>query len=327
MHKRAHNEGVINARDKTGAGETDLMLMAHVARKYYHGGQSKSEIADQLYLSRFKVARLLDAARDRGIVTFDIGLPGSINLGLSDELRSAYRLRRAIVIDDADLADDELFARLGAATTTLLAETLQEGDVVGMASTRTMMGLQEASVALPRVTFVQITGALPRSDAHDVINGIRHLTRMAAGRAQVFYAPMVASDSEARNSYLAQPETQAAFALHGNLSVFITGVGDWSEGLSLTHDALTLDLQAEARARGAVAEVAGVPIDAAGRTVQGGARDRIIAPDIERLTGTRERMAVTFDPRRAPAVRVAMASGVINALVTHRAQAEALLAL
>lgn len=303
------------------------MLMAHVARKYYHGGQSKSEIADQLYLSRFKVARLLDAARNRGIVSFEIDLPGDINLGLGDEVRNAYRLRRAIVIDDDDVTEEQLFTRLGAATTTLLAEILNEGDVVGMASTRTMMGLQDAAVVLPRVTFVQVTGALPRSDAADVISGIRSLTRMASGRAQVFYAPMVASSADARDNYLAQPETQAAFALHESLSVFITGVGDWSAGLSLTHDALPVELQEEARAGGAVADVAGVPIDRAGRTVPCGGRERIVAPDVERLAGTRDRIAVVFDARRAPAARIAMMSGLVNTLVTHRSHAQALLAL
>jgi hypothetical protein len=39
-----------------------LILLASVARRYYLEGRSKVEIADELGLSRFKVARLLDAA-------------------------------------------------------------------------------------------------------------------------------------------------------------------------------------------------------------------------------------------------------------------------
>lgn len=299
--------------------------MALVARKYYHGGLSKSEIADQLYLSRFKVARLLDAARERGVVRFDIGLPGDINLGLGAELRAAYRLRRAVVIDDLGDSETGLFARLGSATAMLLAETIQEGDLVGVASTRTMMGLDEPSVVLPRSGFIQMTGALPRSDAVDVISAIRSLTRMSHGEAQVFYAPMVASGEPARDNYLAQPETRAAFAQHDRLSVFLTGVGEWSPGLSLIHDALAPELRDEARALGAVAEVVGVPIDADGNTVQCRARNRIVAPDIETVKRTRDRIAVVFDPRKAAAVRVAMQNGIVNTLVTHRAHAEALL--
>jgi DNA-binding transcriptional regulator LsrR (DeoR family) len=36
-----------------------LILMASVARRYYLEGKSKTEIAEELGLSRFKVARLL----------------------------------------------------------------------------------------------------------------------------------------------------------------------------------------------------------------------------------------------------------------------------
>ena len=40
-----------------------LILIASVARRYYLEGKSKIEIAEELGLSRFKVARLLETAR------------------------------------------------------------------------------------------------------------------------------------------------------------------------------------------------------------------------------------------------------------------------
>lgn len=313
--------------ERSRTSGADLPLMAHVARKYYLGGLSKSDIAAQLFLSRFKVARLLDEAREQGVVQIHIGLPGDINIGLGEELQAAYRLRRAVVIDDLDDAEHALFSRLGAATLMLLADLLSDGDTVGVASTRTMMGLEGASAPLPTATFVQLTGALPRGDAVDVISAIRSLTRMANGRARVFYAPMVASSFAARDSCLAQPETQLAFESLPEFSVFITGVGDWSPGLSLIHDALDPDMRKQASERGAVAEIVGVPIDAEGHTVHCDARDRIVAPDIERLRSTRDRIGVVFDPRKARASHIAMTAGLINTVVTHRAHAEALLEL
>ena len=43
-------------------GPAHLVLTASVSRRYYLDGKSKIEIAEELDLSRFKVARLLDAA-------------------------------------------------------------------------------------------------------------------------------------------------------------------------------------------------------------------------------------------------------------------------
>src|SRR5689334_5338224 len=77
---------------------SELMLAAQVARQFYLRGVSKVDIADQLGISRFRVARLLDAARRAGLVRIEIGLPGqSLDVGLSDELCSALGLRHAFV--------------------------------------------------------------------------------------------------------------------------------------------------------------------------------------------------------------------------------------
>lgn len=104
-------------------------------------------------------------------------------------------------------------------------------------------------------------------------------------------------------------------------------MGDWTPGLSLIHDALEPELRRDARSRGAVAEIVGVPIDASGRTVECEARRRIVAPNVERLLETRDRIGVVFDPEKASAVKLALDTGLINSIVTHRRHAEALLEL
>ena len=44
-------------------GPAELVIAASVARRYYMDGLSKTEIADEYGLSRFKIARLLETAR------------------------------------------------------------------------------------------------------------------------------------------------------------------------------------------------------------------------------------------------------------------------
>src|SRR3954447_15302797 len=80
-------------------GPAHLVLTASVARRYYLDGKSKIEIADEFKLSRFKIARLLEEARSSGLVRIEIGRPGAVDLDLSGELRSAYGLLHAIVVD------------------------------------------------------------------------------------------------------------------------------------------------------------------------------------------------------------------------------------
>jgi DNA-binding transcriptional regulator LsrR (DeoR family) len=65
---------------------SDLILSARVARGYYLADKSKSELADELGIRRFPVARLLEAARRDGLVKIEIVSPGAVNTELSARL-------------------------------------------------------------------------------------------------------------------------------------------------------------------------------------------------------------------------------------------------
>src|SRR6266545_4491440 len=95
------------------AGPAALVLTATVARRHYLEGASKSDIATELGLSRFKVARLLERARATGIVRIELESRGEINLDLSVRLRAAYGLRHCVVIDCPDDDDKVLRTHLG----------------------------------------------------------------------------------------------------------------------------------------------------------------------------------------------------------------------
>src|SRR6201996_3564727 len=79
---------------------SEVVLAARVARQFYLEGVSKVDIADRLGISRFRVARLLDSARESGLVRIEIGLPGgSLDVGLSAQLCSVFGLRHAFVFN------------------------------------------------------------------------------------------------------------------------------------------------------------------------------------------------------------------------------------
>src|SRR5215210_6702286 len=84
------------------AGPAALALAALAARRYYLDDRSKVEIAEELGLSRFKVARLLDMARDSGLVRIEIGHPGLIDVDLAARIMDRFGLKHAAVVDTED---------------------------------------------------------------------------------------------------------------------------------------------------------------------------------------------------------------------------------
>lgn len=302
----------------------DVVLMTNVARRFHLHGQSKSEIAAALGLSRFRVARILQAARDQGIVRIEIGLPGSVNGAVSDQLRAAFGIDVAVVVEVDEQPLAPLLRSLSLATAELLGEVLTSSDVLGLASARSILNIGEDLAAFPACTVVQLTGAVSRPDALDIIQAIRDLTRIGGGEARVFYAPIISSDDAA--GLRRNPDVQRAAELYPSITTAVVGVGQWRPGLSTVHDVVSPADQAAAEAAGVAIEVAGILLDSEGRPVRTPLAERTLAPTFEQLMAIPRRVAVTFGTARTAAIATALRAGVVNTLITHRAMAEQLLA-
>jgi hypothetical protein len=191
---RSNEQSQEEAMDITGR-PAQLILIASVARRCYLEGRSKVEIADELGLSRFKVARLLDAARSSGLVQIEIADPGGIDVELSERLRNALGLRHAVVVHTPDDSPTTLWQRIGNAAAELLAEIVTDEDVLGLAWSRSVSAMTNALTGLPAIPVVQLTGALVQPDAADSsIDLVRHAARLSGGAAHFFYAPTVVAD-------------------------------------------------------------------------------------------------------------------------------------
>jgi DNA-binding transcriptional regulator LsrR (DeoR family) len=301
----------------------DAVLMANVARRYYLRSQSKQEIADTLGISRFKVARLLTAASETGIVRIRIGLPCEADGVLSEELRRTFHLDRVVVLEDIDESPRALLRRLGQSALEVLGEILTKDDVLGLASARPLLAMGDDVTAFPACPVVQLTGAVSRPDARDIIQTIRALTEVGGGEAHVFYAPIIGS--EPTTGMRRQPDVRQAFALLPDVSVAVLGIGAWEPGLSTVHDAIDEDLRRALTDAGVTAEIAGIYLDDAGAPVANVLTERTLTPSLPELLRIPTRFGVTFDARKARAVRTAIRGKLINNLITHRALAEEML--
>ena len=173
-------------------------LMVHAARRYYLDDASKVQIAEELGISRFKVARLLEAARDSGVVRIEILDPGAVKDQLSQDLRERFGLRHALVVDVEALAGGEKLAELGRAAASLMQRIAQPTDVIGLPWSRMVAQTVPFFEGLPPVPIVQLSGALdlPAHEASPV-DVVRDAARLTGGEPRVFYAPLVADDAAA----------------------------------------------------------------------------------------------------------------------------------
>jgi len=307
---------------------SEVVLAARVARQFYLEGVSKVDIADRLGISRFRVARLLDSARDAGMVRIEIGLPGgSLDAGLSAELCSAFGLNHAFVFDFPDDDEQALRYRLGEAVGQALMDIIRPGDVLGMSWSRTLGGLAASLTQIPPCPIVQLTGAVPPPDGRDLLDLVRSVARVGGGSAHVFYAPMILDDAQTAAAMRRQGDIAGAFALVPSVTIAVVAIGAWTPGLSTVYDAVTPAERDTLASLGVCAEVAGVFLGQDGRSVSTPLDRRMIVtpgPALERIPFV---LAVAYGVAKSPAVCAAIRGGLVHGLVTHARLARTLLSL
>jgi DNA-binding transcriptional regulator LsrR (DeoR family) len=307
---------------------SEVVLAALVARQFYLEGASKIEIADRLGISRFRVARLLDSARESGMVRIEIGLPGgSLDAGLSAELCSVFGLKQAFAFNFPDHDEPALRQRLGEAAGEALMDLIRPGDVLGMSWSRTLSGLAAAMTQLPPCPIVQLTGAVPPPDGKDLLDLVRSVARVGGGPAHVFYAPMILDDAASAAAIRRQTDIADALALVPSVTMAFVAVGAGGAGLCTIYDAITPAERDAISRLGVCAELAGVFIGADGKPIATELDSRMIVtpgPALERIPFV---LAVAYGVAKTPAVLAAIRGEMIHGLVTHSSLARALLSI
>ncbi|WP_138757330.1 sugar-binding transcriptional regulator [Modestobacter altitudinis] len=307
-------------------GPAQVVLTASVARRYYLDGRSKVEIAEEFGMSRFKVARLLDDARETGLVRIEIRHQGEIDVDLSARLRDRCGLQHAVVVDVPDDDAASLRGHVGRAAARLLAEIVTPQDVLGLAWARAVSAMARALPALPGTPVVQLSGALSMPEGPDTsVDVVREVARRSGGAAHLFYAPLTLPDAGTARALRQQPEVARAFDQLPSVTKAVAGVGLWEAGQSTLYDTASDDDRRELRELGVCADISGVFVASDGTPVPTELAERMIALSADQMRAVPELVVVPYGTRKAPAVRAALRSGLVSGIVTHSTLARAVL--
>jgi DNA-binding transcriptional regulator LsrR (DeoR family) len=307
-------------------GPAQLVLTASVARRYYIEGKSKVEIANELDLSRFKIARMLELARSSGLVRIEITHPGEVDVELSADLRDAYGLQHAVVVDTVEEDGQALRQHVGAAAARLLTEIVTPTDVLGLAWSRSLIATVAQLRRLAAGSVVQLTGALAQPGYDDSsIDLVRDAARLAGCPAYFFYAPMFVPDPSTAEVLMRQPDVAGAFAHFASVTKAVVGIGGWDPPHSTLYDAISAGDRRSVADAGACVDLSGVLLDDEGVPIRGDLTERIIGINATHLLGIPDVIGLAYGTEKARAARAALAGGYLTSLVTHASFARSLL--
>jgi DNA-binding transcriptional regulator LsrR (DeoR family) len=299
-------------------------LLVAVARRFYLEDRSKVEIANELGLSRFKVARLLELARERNIVTIQLHDGGSEIPELSAKLATALGLQRAVVVESHG-SPDAVRRQIGIAAAEYLQQSLRDGDSLGISWGRTINAMTEALTALPRVSVTQLTGTVGSDLSQSPVEMVRKVARSSGGSAHAVFTPMVVADARTAQSLRNQPDVAEVLGRFQHLNTAVLALGSWAPPESQLRASLTTKERTNLEKQGVVAEVGATLINTEGEQVGEDFSARCIAITTEQLRRVGRVILVAGGAHKAKAALAVAKTGFVAEMITDRALAETLL--
>ncbi|MFT4231329.1 MAG: sugar-binding domain-containing protein, partial [Leucobacter sp.] len=297
---------------------------AHVATRHYIDGLSRIEIADEMGISRFAVARILQRARDSGIVRFEISSPSDLDLSLSNALQERYGLRNALAIVAPSDSLDAIRIALGKASARLLGEIVTDDDVLGITAGRTLREMATALESLARADVVQL-GGVAAGIQESGVELVRKIACVSGGTPHPLLAPLMTQSVEAAQLLKQEPAVRETMSHFPRITIAVVGIGSWNPADSQVYLlARRLGLLGPLLEQGVCSEVGAITLDREGREI-GLYTDRSIAIDSTALRKIPEVVAVAGGREKTEAIAATLRSGLITSLVCDTGVARALL--
>ena len=308
----------------------EQQVLVRAAWMYYKEGLTQKAIGDRLGLSRVTINRLLQRARDRGIVQFQIDTSDVGHIELESALRQRFRLHDAVVTMEIEPNEiDVRYAVLARTTADWLTTHLKDGMRVGLGMGRTISHLPDYFAPAKPVdcTFAEVVGgAAAHSGRFAAYNVTSKMAELAGGQPEYFYAPMLASGESAHTSIVQEPAVAQALERARSSDILVQSVGPVDDTAILhIHGHVDLDELRLLRERGAIGDMLGRYFDAQGRPVPNPISDCVIGLSLSDVANIPLSVVMAGGPEKVPVLIAALRGRLFNVLITDAWTAQQIL--
>ena len=308
----------------------DLPLLTEVAMLYYEEGRTQAEIGRHLGTSRSTVSRLLQEARDRGVVQIKIDYSLARDSALERQLSERFNLQ-VRVLRSFGHSSQEVIGGLGQLAASYLEEVVQDGMIVGVSYGRSVASVVQhaAPKTLADLVVLQVIGALgsgnPLLDGPDLA---RQLANKYGATYRYLHAPLMVESAEMQRRMVQEPLVRDLLRTAKEADLVLMGLSPLTadaSGLIFTGYLDKDDLKS-LRASGAVGHMCAQFFGSDGNLIRTPFNERAMTIGLETLRRVPTVLTVAGGAEKARAIHGALRGGYIGVLVTDDAAAKAVLA-
>lgn len=319
-------------RDRSGkqsAGDSDQLVL-DVATFYYEQRLTQEQIARRINTSRSTVSRLLEEARERGIVHIKINYPWQRKHDLEEQLVTRFGLHEARVLVARQRPEEEIRRGMGELAARLIDNHVVDDQILGLSYGRSIASTIAALAPSRKVnlTVVPVLGALgsvnPAIDGPDMV---RRFADAYGGEYRYLPVPLLLEDVRTRDALAQLPKVYEILNLARRADIVLLGIGALSPEVTSEIWKGYLDERQLLRLKnqGAVGHMCGQFYDAQGQVLDLEVNRRSIGIGIQTLTSIESVIAVASGKAKTEAILGALRGKYLNILVTDDTTASALL--
>lgn len=292
-------------------------LLVRVAQLYYEEGLTQAEIAAREHLTRWKIGRLLEEARDVGIVRIAIVHPQARRGQVEAEIRRQYGIRECLVIPSAGKNPLEA---VGRAAADLLQRLGPDVRTLGISWGNTIDSVAEA---LPPgwnagIEVIQINGSASRSiTPTTAVNAANAIAAKGAGRVTLLPVPAIVEHAATRSALETEGFVADALQRAARADVLLFSLGVLDDESVLVQSGAVTDVELQRlRAANACGDVLGHFLDTASQIADEDLETRVMGLSLDDLATAPCSIGVAGGHKKADIIRAALRRGVLDVLVT-----------
>jgi DNA-binding transcriptional regulator LsrR (DeoR family) len=309
-----------------------VRLALKAAQLYYLQDLTMDAIGDELKVSRSSVSRLLQLAKDRGIVEFKIHSPEDAPRRMATQIKERFGVNAHLVPVAESASPIDRLDRVALTAARMLGNFFFSGMTMGVAWGATTAAVSRNLVPRPlrESKVVQLNGAGNTFTTGVTYSGeiLRRFGEAYGATVEQFPVPAFFDDPAAKETLWRERSTKRILDIQAKMDIALFGLGaSNSEVPSQVYTAgyLTADEQKSLNDSNIVGDIATVFYRADGTSNDIPLNRRSTGPSLDVIRSVPRRICVIAGASRLPSLKGALAGKYISDLIIDDATAEALL--
>mgnify|MGYP001623001948 CR=1 FL=1 len=302
-------------------------LLVQVAKLYYEQNCSQEEISKLLKLSRPYISKLLNAARQEGIVQIQIVDSFNTETKLEKLFRERFQLEKAIILPRG--RDGNALKQVGEAAARYLNEILEDGMVIGTSWGGTLYECSNFLVQrkdMSNIVYIQLCGGISNINktvyAAEIAN---NFAEALGGTAYLMQVPAVVENKEIKSLFWKDRSMAQIIEYGKKIDIAIFTAGTFGEKNALVKAGyLEKERMKSLEKKGAVGDICSHVIDFNGKICDQELDERTLAISLETMKKARYRIAVAQGESKVASLCGALNGKLMNVLVTNEETAQSI---